>query len=73
LTQTTGDDWTRYLKRSLPGFGPADEKSTLQRLMKNGPEPNHWNEFVLRAYHHHRPDAIYLAGIPDLEDTLPHP
>ncbi len=26
----------------------------------------------LATYHHHRPDAIFLAGIPDLKSTLPH-
>ena len=44
----------------------------LYRLLKYGPEPNYWNEFVFKAYHHHQAEAIFLAGIPDLKATLPH-
>jgi hypothetical protein len=44
----------------------------VQVAVGYGPEPNYWNEFVFKAYHHHRPDAIFLAGIPDIEATLPH-
>jgi hypothetical protein len=41
-------------------------------LLKYGLEPNYWNEFVFKAYHHHQHDAIFLTGIPDLQATLPH-
>jgi hypothetical protein len=27
---------------------------------------------VFKAYHHHQPDVIFRAGIPDLKGTLPH-
>ncbi len=72
LIQSSRDDWTRFLKRTLPKASGKDERESLYALLKNGLGPNYWNEFVFQAYHHHQPDAIYLAGIPDLKDTLPH-
>ena len=41
-------------------------------LMKYGPEPNHWNEYILCAYTGHRHEAIFLTGIPDIRESLPH-
>ena len=41
-------------------------------LMKYGPEPNHWNEFIFSAYTGHRHEAIFLTGIPDIRESLPH-
>ena len=64
------DDWLQFLRRALPGTG--DDQVALHRLMKYGPEPHYWNEFVFKAYHHHQSDAIFLDGIPDLKATLPH-
>ena len=71
MTLAGKDDWTQFLGRSLsqPGGGKS---VGLNSLLKYGPEPNYWNEFVFRAYHHHQGDAIFLAGIPDLKATLPH-
>ena len=60
----------QFLRRALSGSG--DEREALHRLLKYGPEPNYWNEFVFKGYHHHQDDAIFLAGIPDLKATLPH-
>jgi hypothetical protein len=62
------NDWIAYLKRSLVGI----KGDALHVLLKFGLSTNYWNEFVFLAYHHHQPNAIYLAGIPDLKDTLPH-
>jgi hypothetical protein len=65
-------DWTQFLQRSLMPSRSGDERQALYRLLKYGSGPNYWNEFVFKAYYHHQPDAIFLAGIPDLEATLPH-
>jgi hypothetical protein len=64
------DDWTQFLGRAMSGY--ASDAGALHRLLKYGPEPNYWNEFVFKAYHHHQGDAIFLTGIPDLKATLPH-
>jgi hypothetical protein len=41
-------------------------------LMKYGPGPSYWNEYVFCAYSNHQNDAIFLTGIPDIPETLPH-
>lgn len=70
LTGATKADWAAYLKKSLPGS--ADMRKALHEFLKFGRGPNDWNEFVFRAYHHHRADAIFLAGLPDVKGSLPH-
>jgi hypothetical protein len=65
------DDWTQFFGRSLPQPG-SGKSFGLNSFMKYGPDPNYWNEFVFRAYHHHQSEAIFLAGVPDLKATLPH-
>ena len=41
-------------------------------LMKYGAEPNHWNAYILCTYSGYRHEAIFLIGIPDTQETLPH-
>ena len=41
-------------------------------LMKYGPDPNHWNEYIFCAYTGHQREAVFLTGIPDIPDSLPH-
>lgn len=72
LIDATKKDWIDFLRRNMVGVKASREVDALDRLMKFGPTRNYWNEFVFCAYHHHQPDAIYLAGIPDLKSTLPH-
>ena len=66
------DDWVQFLHRSLSKYPDDDQQVGLRRLLKDGPSPNYWNEFVFLAYHHHQAEAIFLTGIPDLRATLPH-
>ena len=59
----------RHQGRRDPG-----ERTIFLRLhlMKYGPEPNHWNEYILCAYTGDRKEAIFLTGIPDIRESLPH-
>ncbi len=41
-------------------------------LMKYGPDPNHWNEYIFCAYTGYRHEAVFLTGIPDIRASLPH-
>ena len=66
------DDWLQFLRRGLSQSGFSTDKDGLHQFLKYNPDPNYWNEFVFKGYHHHQSDAIFLAGIPDLESTLPH-
>lgn len=72
LTDFGKADWTAYLSKSLIGLTAPEKRRRLGELLKYGREPNFWNEFVFQAYHHHRPDAIFLAGLPDVPGSLPH-
>jgi hypothetical protein len=40
--------------------------------MKYGPSRKYWNEFVTEAYVNFRSDVIYLTGLPDIPESLPH-
>lgn len=72
ILMASKDDWLQFLKRGMSQAGFGTDKDGLHRFLKYGPDPNYWNEFVFRGYHHHQSDAIFLAGIPDLKATLPH-
>lgn len=72
LLDATKADWTAYLKRSLIGTVHGATPQGLCDFLKYGSDGNHWNEFIFQAYHHHRSDAIYLAGLPDVKGSLPH-
>jgi hypothetical protein len=72
LIGATKSDWVNYLRRALVQFEAADDRKSLHVMLKYGTDPNFWNEFVFKAYHHHQSDAIFLTGIPDLKSTLPH-
>ncbi len=41
-------------------------------LMKYGLSLNHWNEYIFSAYTGHQHEAIFLTGIPDIRESLPH-
>lgn len=70
ILMASKNDWLQFLGRMLPGSGK--DAMALHRFLKYGRDQNFWNEFVFQAYHHHQPDAIFLAGIPDMKATLPH-
>ena len=72
LTEVSKEDWTQFLRRGLSQSGFGNDPLGLHRFLKYGPATNYWNEFVFKGYHHHQSDAIFLAGIPDLQATLPH-
>jgi hypothetical protein len=72
LTETDKADWAAYLKRGMAEFDEAEERTRLYRFLKFGPERLFWHEFVFKAYHHSKREAIFLAGIPDVPSSLPH-
>ena len=60
-------EWRSYLDRTV-GAGP-DRHETL---MKFGPTPRYWTEYVFEAYVGHESDAVFLTGLPDVEKSRPH-
>lgn len=72
LVDASKADWTAYLNKSLIGVDDSDRATALHEFMKYGRTPTDWSEFVFQAYHHYQTDAIFLAGLPDVPDSLPH-
>ncbi len=65
-------DWTAYLSKSLIGLTTPEKRGRLHEVLKYGREPNFWSEFIFKAYLNHRPDAIFLTGLPDVPGSMPH-
>ena len=64
-----------YLERELARMKTKKPRGTddaLGHLMKYGPDPNHWNEYIHCGYTGHQHEAIFLTGIPDIRQSLPH-
>jgi len=57
-----------YFARTLPGASRA----AYERHMKYGLTNSYWTEFVFEGYVNHQAEAIYLAGLPDIEKSRPH-
>jgi hypothetical protein len=72
LIDSAKDDWLQFLRRTLPKVEGSTDRDRLHWLLKVGLSTNYWNEFVFTAYHHHQPQVVFLAGIPDLKATLPN-
>jgi hypothetical protein len=72
LTGASRSDWTAYLRKSIAGMHAQDQSEALGQFLKYGREPNAWNEFIFQAYHHHQPNAVFLAGLPDVARSRPH-
>lgn len=70
LLNASKADWTAYLNKNIVGAG--DTRQALHDFLKFGLSLHHWNEFVFQAYHHHLPEVIFLAGLPDVKGSLPH-
>ena len=67
LQGTSKVDWVAYLNRTL-----LETSQGLHDLLKYGPTPRYWPEFVFQAYHHHQTEAIFLTGLPDVLGSRPH-
>ena len=65
-----------YLERELARMKakkkPPRTDDAHGHMMKYGPDPNHWNEYIFCAYSRHQPEAVFLTGIPDIRESLPH-
>jgi hypothetical protein len=66
------EEWLAYFARTLPKIDAANEVRAYERLMKYGPDRNYWNEYIFEAYVNHRAEVIFIAGLPDVEESRPH-
>lgn len=69
-------DFVAYLERELARMKAKRKRpwadDAHEHLMKYGPDPNHWNEYIFCAYSNYQYEAIFLSGIPDIRESLPH-
>lgn len=66
-------DWLTYFDRTLPKVpGKKDRRAAYKHLMKYGLSNSYWNEYIFEAYVNHRPDVIFVTGLPDVEESRPH-
>jgi len=75
LIQTTEEMISSYLAREIAKLGNKRIPQGMDAytfIMKHGPTPNHWNEYIFCAYANYLSEAIFLKGIPDIKESLPH-
>jgi hypothetical protein len=65
-------DWEAFFARNNIIASQLGYQNRLHAFMKFGPELHYWHEYVFLAYSRHTADAVYVTGIPDLKETLPH-
>ena len=66
------DYMARELARMPAREKPSGRDDARDRLMKYGPDPNHWNKYIFCAFSNHQYDAVFLTGIPDIPPSLPY-
>ncbi|MBI1881171.1 MAG: hypothetical protein HYR94_23575 [Chloroflexi bacterium] len=57
---------------ALTETGLTNSHPALDHLLKYGLSWNYWHEFVFQAYVNNRYDVIFLTGLPDVPESLPH-
>lgn len=65
-------NWQAFLDRTLAKEGKADKVAAYEKLMKYGLNRYYWNEYIFQGYANYDDCVVFLAGIPDQPDTLPH-
>jgi hypothetical protein len=75
LVNVTESTFADYLAREIGRMGSRTHPGKLEAsayIMKHGPTANHWNEYIFCAYTGYQHDAVFLTGIPDIKESLPH-
>ena len=62
----------RQIGRMMKQKKSRSREDTHRDLMKYGPDLTYWHEYVTRAYSNYQLEAVYLTGIPDIPESLPH-
>ncbi len=65
-------DWQGYFDRNLGLIKANSKEEAYENLMKYGPNPYYWSEYIFLAYSNYTPEMVFLTGIPDIIDSLPH-
>ena len=59
------NEWHNYFKKFGIESGAENFEQKFYKHMKYGKDRNYWVEFAFWGYMQHRPDIIYLMGLPD--------
>ncbi|MBM9536122.1 hypothetical protein [Desulfobulbus alkaliphilus] len=65
-------EWLAFFERTLPKTGESDRRRAYEMLMKDGLGQHYWNEFIFTSYANYTDNVVFLAGIPDLPESMPH-
>lgn len=65
-------NWEAFLDRTLDKTGETDRIRAYEKLMKYGLNRHYWNEYIFEGYANYTDHVVYLTGIPDMPDSLPH-
>jgi len=72
IYNTNQQDWEGYFERVLPKIDKNPPILAYNELMKYGLISDYWNEYVFQAYSNHTDIIIFLYGVPDKSEDLPH-
>ena len=72
LLSPNKNSWEAYLNRTISDKKTKTTANSLENLMKYGLSDNYWNEYIFQSYVNHKPDVIYLQGLPDVSSSRPH-
>lgn len=72
LLNSDKQSWIAYLNRTISGKKTRTTASSLESLMKYGLSENYWHEYIFESYVNHRPEVVFLKGLPDIRSSRPH-
>ena len=66
------DEWLEFFARNRIAANVANLDRKYKAFMKKGNSVRYWHNYILDAYNGYKQDVIFLSGIPDRKETLPH-
>lgn len=64
--------WLAFFERTLSKTGLRDQQGAFEHLMKYGLGPKYWLEYIFHAYAGDTDLTLWLRGLPDVAESLPH-
>jgi len=65
-------EWLKFFARNRIKSNDKNLERKYKAFMKQGNSLRYWHNYILDAYNGYKQDVIFLTGIPDRKDTLPH-
>jgi hypothetical protein len=72
IIKYTEKDWLDFFQRQGVIKGGIGYQEKYSDFMKYNIDFRYWHNYVMDGYFNHRPDCIYLTGIPDIKGSKPH-